>query len=122
MKVLVIGNGGREHALAWKLKESNNIDKIFMAKGNGGTEDFSENLDIDPKDIDRLLKFALEEKIDLTVVGPEDPLCADRCFSRNRLSRYAARRWRNHCLARRCPARIRSFHWRWNPWWSFPTH
>ena len=75
MKVLVIGNGGREHALAWKLKESKNVDKIFMAKGNGGTEDFCENLDIDPKDIEELLKFALEEKIDLTVVGPEDPLC-----------------------------------------------
>lgn len=66
MKVLVIGNGGREHALAWKLKESKNVDKIFMAKGNGGTEDFCENLDIDPKDIEGLLRFALEEKIDLT--------------------------------------------------------
>ncbi|MDU7150605.1 MAG: phosphoribosylamine--glycine ligase [Peptoniphilus grossensis] len=75
MKVLVIGNGGREHALAWKLSESKNVDKIFMARGNGGTEDFCENLDLDPKDIHGLLKFAHEEKIDLTVVGPEDPLC-----------------------------------------------
>ena len=75
MKVLVIGNGGREHALAWKLSESKSVDKIFMARGNGGTEDFCENLDLDPKDIDGLLKFAHEEKIDLTVVGPEDPLC-----------------------------------------------
>lgn len=75
MKVLVIGNGGREHALAWKLNESKSVDKIYMARGNGGTEDFCENLDIDPKDIDKLLLFAEENKIDLTVVGPEDPLC-----------------------------------------------
>ena len=76
MKVLVIGNGGREHALAWKLKESKSVDKIYMARGNGGTEDFCENLDIDPTDIEKLLAFAVENKIDLTVVGPEDPLCA----------------------------------------------
>lgn len=75
MKVLVIGNGGREHALAWKLNESKSVDKIYMARGNGGTEDFCENIDIDPKDIDKLLLFAEENKIDLTVVGPEDPLC-----------------------------------------------
>lgn len=75
MKVLVIGNGGREHALAWKLNESKSVDKIYMARGNGGTEYFCENLDIDPKDIDKLLLFAEENKIDLTVVGPEDPLC-----------------------------------------------
>lgn len=76
MKVLVIGNGGREHALAWKLKESKSVDKIYMARGNGGTEDFCENLDIDPTDIEKLLAFAVENEIDLTVVGPEDPLCA----------------------------------------------
>ena len=51
MKVLVIGNGGREHALAWKLKESKSVDKIYMARGNGGTGDFCENLDIDPADV-----------------------------------------------------------------------
>ena len=75
MKVLVIGNGGREHALAWKLNESKSVDKIYMARGNGGTEDFCENLDIDPKDIEKLLDFAVENEIDLTIVGPEDPLC-----------------------------------------------
>lgn len=75
MKVLVIGNGGREHALAWKLKESQDVDEVYVAKGNGGTESFCENLDIDPKNIDELLKFAEDKKIDLTVVGPEDPLC-----------------------------------------------
>ncbi|MCI5643166.1 MAG: phosphoribosylamine--glycine ligase [Peptoniphilus sp.] len=75
MKVLVIGNGGREHALAWKLKKSKSVDEIYMARGNGGTENFAKNLDIDPKDINGLLKFAEDKKIDLTVVGPEDPLC-----------------------------------------------
>lgn len=75
MKVLVIGNGGREHALAWKLKKSKSVDEIYMARGNGGTENFAKNLDIDPKDINGLLKFAEDKKVDLTVVGPEDPLC-----------------------------------------------
>lgn len=75
MKVLIIGNGGREHALAWKISESEQVSKIYMARGNGGTESFAENLDIDPTNIDELLKFAKENKIDLTVVGPEDPLC-----------------------------------------------
>lgn len=75
MKVLIIGNGGREHALAWKINESEQVNKIYMARGNGGTESFAENLDIDPTNIDELLKFAKENKIDLTVVGPEDPLC-----------------------------------------------
>lgn len=75
MKVLVIGNGGREHALCWKLNESPKVDKIFVAKGNGGTLSFCENIDIDVKDIDKLCEFAESEHIDLTVVGPEDPLC-----------------------------------------------
>lgn len=75
MKVLVIGNGGREHALAWKLKKSKSVDEIYMARGNGGTENFAKNIDIDPKDINELLEFAENKKIDLTVVGPEDPLC-----------------------------------------------
>lgn len=75
MKVLVIGNGGREHALCWKLNESPKVDKIYVAKGNGGTLSFCENIDIEVKDIDKLCEFAESEHIDLTVVGPEDPLC-----------------------------------------------
>jgi phosphoribosylamine--glycine ligase len=75
LKVLVIGNGGREHALAWKLNESPSVDKIYVAKGNGGTSSFCENVDIDPSDIEGLVEFALKEEIDFTVVGPEDPLC-----------------------------------------------
>ncbi|MDZ5034630.1 phosphoribosylamine--glycine ligase, partial [Clostridium perfringens] len=74
MKILLIGSGGREHALAWKLAKNDRVKKIFVAPGNGGTarENKCENIDI--TDIDELLKFALENSIDLTVVGPEDPL------------------------------------------------
>lgn len=74
MKILVIGNGGREHALSWKINQSKKVDKLYFARGNGGTRDLGENLDIAPNDIDTLLDFAIKEKIDLTVVGPEEPL------------------------------------------------
>ena len=74
MKILLIGSGGREHSLAWKLAKSERVEKIFVAPGNGGTakENKCENIDI--SDIDGLLNFALEKQIDLTVVGPEEPL------------------------------------------------
>lgn len=74
MKVLVIGSGGREHALCWKIAQSKLVDKIYCAPGNGGTREVAENIDIKATDIDNLLKFALDNNIDLTVVGPEDPL------------------------------------------------
>ena len=74
MKVLVIGSGAREHCLAWKIAQSSLVDKIFCAPGNGGTSLIAENVDISVSDIDGLLKFALDRKIDLTVVGPEAPL------------------------------------------------
>lgn len=74
MKILVIGSGGREHALCWKISKSKRVDKIYCAPGNGGTANVAENIDIKPDDIDSLLDFALNENIDLTVVGPEDPL------------------------------------------------
>lgn len=74
MKILVIGKGGREHALAWKLNQSHLVDKIFIAPGNPGTATFGINVDIKDNDIEGLTKFALEEKIDLTVVGPETTL------------------------------------------------
>ncbi|MCF7908883.1 MAG: phosphoribosylamine--glycine ligase [Candidatus Omnitrophica bacterium] len=74
MKVLVIGSGGREHCLAWKLSQSALVDKLYCAPGNGGTVLLAENLDISATDIESLLKFAKTEKIDLTVVGPEAPL------------------------------------------------
>ena len=78
MKVLVIGGGGREHALAWKAAQSNNVSKVFVAPGNAGTalEDKLENVAIGAEDIDALKAFALDNKIDLTIVGPEAPLVA----------------------------------------------
>ncbi len=74
MKVLIIGSGGREHALGWKLKQSPQVKKIYFAPGNGGTEKIGENIKIAAEDIKKLLKFALTNEIDLTVVGPEAPL------------------------------------------------
>ncbi|MBN1070539.1 phosphoribosylamine--glycine ligase [Clostridium botulinum] len=74
MKLLLIGSGGREHALAWKLGKSQKVEKIFVAPGNGGTatHDKCENINI--TDIDELIAFAKKESIDITIVGPEDPL------------------------------------------------
>ncbi len=76
MKVLVVGSGGREHALGWKTAQSANADKVYVAPGNAGTalEPKLENIDIAVTDIDGLLKFAQDEKIDLTIIGPEVPL------------------------------------------------
>lgn len=74
MKVLVIGSGGREHAIAWKLSQSKNVTKLFIAPGNPGTAQVGENVLIPAEDIAALKSFALREKIDLTVVGPEVPL------------------------------------------------
>ena len=76
MKALIIGNGGREHALAWKIEQSPLIKKVFIAPGNGGTalEEKVENIDIDSNDIDQLVLFAKKEAIDLTIIGPEVPL------------------------------------------------
>ncbi|MDY3006680.1 phosphoribosylamine--glycine ligase [Anaerococcus porci] len=75
MKVLIIGNGGREHALAWKVSKSKIVSDIYLARGNAGTSSFCKNIDIDATDIDSLLEFAIDKKIDLTIVGPEDSLC-----------------------------------------------
>jgi phosphoribosylamine--glycine ligase len=72
--VLVIGKGGREHALAWKLSQSKDIGKIFVAPGNGGTSAIAENVPIDPLDFPSMAAFATEKNIDLTIVGPDDPL------------------------------------------------
>ncbi len=74
MKVLVVGSGGREHALVWKIAQSKKVDKIFCAPGNGGIKEISEIVNIKAGDVDGLLRFAKENKIDLTLVGPEMPL------------------------------------------------
>ena len=74
MKVLVIGSGGREHALAWKLAQSPHLDALYCAPGNPGTRSLAHNVAISPDDIAALRGFARDERIDLTVVGPEAPL------------------------------------------------
>jgi phosphoribosylamine--glycine ligase len=76
MKVLVIGQGGREHVLAWKLAQSPKVDTVYCAPGNAGTAVDAVNVDISGSDIPALLAFAQDKKIDLTVVGPEAPLVA----------------------------------------------
>ncbi len=74
MKILVIGGGGREHALVWKIAQSPLVTKIYCAPGNPGTAALAENLPIGVDQLDKLLAFAYENRIDLTVVGPEQPL------------------------------------------------
>jgi len=76
MKVLLVGSGGREHALAWKLAGSKQLKQLYIAPGNPGTAEIGTNVDISDSDIEGLVKFAQEKKIDLVVVGPEDPLAA----------------------------------------------
>ena len=76
MKVLVIGGGGREHAIVWKIAQSEKVDKIYCAPGNAGIEEYAECVDIGVMEFDRLTDFAEREGVDLTVVGPDDPLAA----------------------------------------------
>jgi phosphoribosylamine---glycine ligase len=76
MKILVIGSGGREHALVWKLTQSSDVDRIFCAPGNAGTGQLAENVAVPATDFATLVRFAKENRIDLTVVGPDDPLAA----------------------------------------------
>ncbi|MCG8585172.1 MAG: phosphoribosylamine--glycine ligase, partial [Pirellulales bacterium] len=75
MNVLIVGGGGREHALAWKISQSPDVRQVFVAPGNAGTASEAENVDIADNDIDRLVRFAKSNEIGLTVVGPEVPLC-----------------------------------------------
>ena len=75
MNVLVIGSGGREHALAWKISSSPLVDRVFVAPGNGGTAVDAENVDIAANDYAGLVEFARQNRVELTVVGPEQPLC-----------------------------------------------
>lgn len=76
MKILVVGSGGREHALIWKIRQNPRVSRVFCAPGNGGIADMAECVDIKADDIIALADFALAEGIDLTVVGPEVPLAA----------------------------------------------
>lgn len=74
MKILLLGGGGREHALAWKIAQSNKVEKLYIAPGNAGTANVGENVDIKADDFGSLKDFAVEKGINMVVVGPEDPL------------------------------------------------
>jgi phosphoribosylamine--glycine ligase len=76
VKILVIGSGGREHAVAWKLKQSPHAERIFVAPGNAGTAEIGENIAIPASDLGAIVRFAKENRVDLTVVGPDDSLAA----------------------------------------------
>ncbi|WP_417580016.1 phosphoribosylamine--glycine ligase [Pelagibacterium sp.] len=76
MRVLLIGSGGREHALAWKMTQSDRLEKLFVAPGNGGTQSIAENVALDVTNHAAVVDFAVRERIDLVVVGPEVPLVA----------------------------------------------
>ena len=74
MRILLLGSGGREHALAWKLAQSRKCDKLYIAPGNAGTALVGENVAINVSDFDALKAFAVDNRVDMVVVGPEDPL------------------------------------------------
>ena len=74
MKLLLLGSGGREHALAWKIAQSPRVDKLFIAPGNAGTAEVGENVDLKADDFDGIAQFVLAYEVDMVVVGPEDPL------------------------------------------------
>lgn len=74
MRILLLGSGGREHALAWKIAQSKQCSKLFIAPGNAGTSAVGENVSIGVNDFERLKEFTIEQKVDMVVVGPEDPL------------------------------------------------
>lgn len=76
MKVLLVGSGGREHALAWKLSQSKRLKKLYIAPGNPGTAQYGENIDISDCDIEALVKFAKGADVNFAIIGPEDPLAA----------------------------------------------
>jgi phosphoribosylamine--glycine ligase len=76
MTILLLGSGGREHALAWKMLQSSKCSKLFVAPGNAGTASIATNVSMQPTDFESIKKFVLDEKIEMVVVGPEDPLVA----------------------------------------------
>ncbi len=86
MKVLVVGSGGREHVLCWKLKQSSKVSKLYCLPGNGGIESVAECIDIKAEEINEIIKFSIEKEIDLAVIGPEAPLVeglADKLMENN---------------------------------------
>ena len=74
MTILLLGSGGREHALAWKMLQSSKCTSLFVAPGNAGTATIAKNIELNPNDFDAVKSFVLKEKVEMVVVGPEDPL------------------------------------------------
>ena len=74
MKILIVGSGGREHAIAWKVAQSPKAEKIYCAPGNAGIAEYAECVNIGAMEFDRLVAFAKEKQIDLTIIGMDDPL------------------------------------------------
>src|SRR5688500_17618078 len=74
MNVLLLGSGGREHAFAWKIKQSKQVDKLYIAPGNSGTQEFGENVKISATDFEAIKDFVVKNQVSMVVVGPEDPL------------------------------------------------
>src|SRR4030095_3611249 len=74
MNILLLGSGGREHALAWKIAQSKHCDRLFIAPGNAGTSQHGKNVNIGVNDFDAIKKFSIENNIEMIVVGPEEPL------------------------------------------------
>ena len=73
-RILLLGSGGREHALAWKIAQSEKVEKLFVAPGNAGTAEVGENVNIKADDFEAIKSFVVEQGINMVVVGPEDPL------------------------------------------------
>ena len=74
MNVLILGSGGREHAMAWKIAQSNLLSQLFITPGNAGTREVGTNLEINQTDFEAIKKAVLENNIELVIIGPEDPL------------------------------------------------
>jgi len=92
MNVLIIGAGGREHTIAWKINQSNLLDSLYILPGNAGTEEFGENVDLQTTDFEGIANIVLEKSINMIIVGPEDPLVAgiSDFFSNNKLLQHVA--------------------------------
>src|SRR5438034_795740 len=93
MRILVVGSGGREHALVWKLRQSPHTERIFCAPGNAGTAEIGENVAIPASDLEALVRFAKGNRVDLTVIGPDDPLAAG-IVARNGMLITRTRGWK----------------------------
>ena len=76
LDILLLGSGGRESALAWKMRQSANLGKLYIAPGNGGTDAYGENVEMSPLDFESIKKFVIDNNVNLVVVGNEDPLVA----------------------------------------------